>query len=112
MVPDFVAMDFTDIYIEWMHYRKEIGKPYKSDTGRKRFYNELIKLSEGDPDKARLIIEQSEAHEWQGIFKLKQDNNNGNPNNRPNCRPTPNENIAEAQEAAAARMRAVICSAD
>ena len=112
IAPDFVAPDFADIYLEWMHYRKEIGKPFKSDIGRKRFYNELLKLSGNDPEKARLIIQQSEAHEWQGIFELKQDSSNGNTNSRPNYRPNPNDNIAEAQEAAAARMRAVISSAD
>ena len=109
IAPDFVAMDYAEIYLEWMNYRKEIGKPYKSDTGRKRFYNELVKLSGGDADKARLIVEQSEAHEWQGIFKLKEDNN-GNSNTRPNHRPTPDDNIAEAQRAALERMRSVIDS--
>ena len=109
IAPDFVAMDYAEIYLEWMNYRKEIGKPYKSDTGRKRFYNELVKLSGGDADKARLIVEQSEAHEWQGIFKLKEDNN-GNKNSRPNYRPNPNDNIADAQKAALERMQSVIDS--
>ncbi len=111
-VPDYVDFDFRDLYIEWMRYRKQIGKPYKSDIGRKRFYNQLIGLSGGDTNKARLIIEQSEANEWQGIFNLKQDNNYGNSNSRSNNRPTPNDNIADAQEAALNRMRAVISSAD
>ena len=107
--PDFVAPEFADIYLEWMNYRRQIGKPFKSDIGRKRFYNELLKLSGSNPEKARLIIQQSEAHEWQGIFELKQDNN-GNTNSRPNYRPNPNDNIADAQKAAFERMRSVIDS--
>ena len=115
-VPDYVDNAFRDIYIEWMNYRSQVGKPYKSDIGRKRFYNELIRLSAGDPQKARLIIQQSEANEWQGIFEIKQDNNNDyeqrNTNNRPNHRPSPDENIADAQKAAIERMQSVINSAD
>lgn len=115
-LPDYVTPDFADIYREWMNYRSQVGKPYKSDIGRKRFYNELVRLSDGDPEKARLIIQQSEANEWQGIFELKQDNNNDyeqrNTNNRPNNRPSPEQNIADAQKAAIERMQSVINSAD
>lgn len=112
IVPDYVADNYRELYLEWMRYKKQIGNPYKSEIGRKRFYNQLVELSGDDTEKARLIIQQAEANEWKGIFKLKEDNNYGNSNNRPNHRPTPNDNIADAQEAAAARMLTVISSAD
>ena len=112
IAPDFVAMDFADIYLEWMRYRHEIGKPFKSDTGRKRFYNLLVKLSGGDPEKARLIIQQSEANEYTGIFELKQDNNYGNTNSRQNHRPTPDDNIADAQKETIEYVQSVVKSAN
>lgn len=110
-IPDYVSPDFRDVYMEWIQYRKEIGKPYKTDKGRKVFYDELVNLSGGNPDIARLIIEQSEAKEWPNIYKLKT-SNYGNKDTRPNNRPTPENNIADAQHAAFMRMREVVNSAE
>lgn len=109
--PDFVAMDFAEIYLEWMRYRDEIGKPYTSDTARRAFYDSLVECSGGNPDKARLIIKKSIANGWRDIYELKQDNN-GYSNRRTNYWPTTKDNVEDAQQAAIARMHAVIASAD
>lgn len=110
-LPDYVTEDMRDVVTEWLDYKKERKEAYKP-IGFSKFYKKLIQLSGGNPDKARRITENSMSNNYQGIFELKQDNNYGNSNSRPNNRPTPNDNIADAQEAALNRMRAVISSAD
>lgn len=69
--------EFAEIVKEWFLYKKEIKDNYKSDRGRAAFVNTLKKLSGGDADTARQIINQSMANNWKGIFELKNRSNNG-----------------------------------
>ncbi len=70
---DFILPDieFKKIVDDWLEYRKDIKKPYKTQKGVEGFYAELKKLSECTPIYARKIIDQSISNEWQGIFELK-----------------------------------------
>lgn len=73
---DFILPDinFKNIVDEWLDYRKQIKKPYKTQKGVEMFYLELKKLSDNSPIYAKKIIDQSISKEWQGIFELKENN--------------------------------------
>lgn len=70
----------TPVFIQWLDYKKERKEAYKSARGIKAALEELRNLSGNDPDKANLIIHQSFARNWAGMFELK---------NYGNTRPTP-----------------------
>lgn len=70
------SLEFADevvrgIMEEWLIYRNEIGKPYKSDDSVKRCYENLLKLSNGDVEVMKKIVDQSISNAWQGLFPLK-----------------------------------------
>ena len=73
-----VAADFFDVVKDWLEYKKERGEAYQS-RGLTSFYNKLLKLSDGDPTKAKDIIEESKANNWSGIFPLKEKTPTGLP---------------------------------
>ena len=68
---DFVERDFLKIWEKWIDYRKRIKKPFKTQNGIEKKYNELKELSGGRPELAEKIIQQSIDNEWQGLFPLK-----------------------------------------
>jgi len=70
----FVSPEFIPAWEKWLSYRSEIKKSYKTVTGMKTKYNELVTISGGDPAKALLIIDQSIGNEWTGFFPLKTNN--------------------------------------
>lgn len=70
---DFVSDDFKDVFSLWLEYKKDRRESYKSQKSLKMCYGNLLKLSTNNPDVAKLIIEQSIANNWAGIFELKND---------------------------------------
>lgn len=74
----FVSIELLDIVKDWLEYKKERGEAYQS-RGLTSFYNKLLKLSDGDPTKAKDIIEESKANNWSGIFPLKEKTPTGLP---------------------------------
>lgn len=75
---DFVEEAFKEVFQTWLDYKKERKESYKSEKSLKICYNQLLALSDNSPDKARLIVEQSIAYGWKGLFELK--NNHSKPN--------------------------------
>ena len=71
---DFVEEDFKEVFQTWLDYKKERQESYKSEKSLKICYNKLLSLSENNPEKATLIVEQSIANNWQGLFELKNTN--------------------------------------
>ena len=65
-----VEEDFKPIIREWCSYKREKRQSYKP-TGLKACYAKLLKLSNGNPNTAQQIIEQSMANNWAGLFALK-----------------------------------------
>ena len=55
----------------WLDYKKERGQMYKSKTGFKTFYENLLQYSNKDPDLAKQIVERSLGNNWAGIFPMK-----------------------------------------
>lgn len=67
----FVDEAFKDIFREWLEYKRERKDNYKSEKSLKICYNHLLKLSDNNPEKAKLVIEQSIASNYAGLFELK-----------------------------------------
>lgn len=67
----FVDFDFRDVFSEWLAYKQDRGEKYRSERSLKACYTELVKKSSGDPETAKLIIQQSMANNWAGLFELK-----------------------------------------
>jgi hypothetical protein len=74
----FALNSFQPILYEWICYRKEIKKSFKSIKSVQAAYKQLYELSDGNPSIAMKIVEQSIASSWQGLFPLKQNDNNRN----------------------------------
>jgi len=70
-----VAQEMRDVVETWLAYKKEKGKMYKP-IGFKNFYKKLCELSGNNPQIAMTIIEQSMANNYEGIFPLRNNNNN------------------------------------
>lgn len=78
---DFVAPEFAQVFSLWLEYKRQRRESYKSDMSLKICYNKLVKLSNGDPDTAVAVVEQSIANNWAGLFELKNNNQNTFNNN-------------------------------
>lgn len=67
---NFVEPDFIPFVEEWIEYRKDLGKPFKTTKGVKAFYNKLVDLSGGDTAVARKIVDNAVAAEHQSIYPI------------------------------------------
>lgn len=76
----FCLPSFVPIMEEWLAFKKEKGQTYKP-IGLRACYHNLTKLSDNNPAIAKLIVEQSIANNYSGLFKLR---NNGASNNQAN----------------------------
>lgn len=75
----FVREDFIEIFKNWLDYKIEIKNGYKSVKSVELCYKKLLKLSDGYPEVAKSIVEQSISNNWKGLFELKEEKN-GNKN--------------------------------
>ena len=69
---DFSYVDdpYAAIWQEWLDYKKEIKKQYKTQRGAKSQYNTLIKYANNNPILANAIVKISIEHSWDGLFAL------------------------------------------
>lgn len=67
----FVDIVFLPIVRDFIEYRKRIKKPYKTEQGVKTFYNEVIKLSGNNFQKAKKLAEHAKGKEWQTVYEIK-----------------------------------------
>lgn len=63
--------DFDKVVLDWFDYKKERKESYKSEKSKTTFINKLKKLSGDNAETARLIVDESIANNWAGIFELK-----------------------------------------
>lgn len=82
---EFADADMRDIFLEFLAYRRKIGKTLKP-VSYKKTYAQLVELSNGDSILARMIVDQTIANGWQGLFKLKQQPTNTNERTNQNLR--------------------------
>jgi hypothetical protein len=70
---DFITSEkMKEIWVKWMEYKKQIKKPYKTQSGMEAKFKHLLELSGGDTAMAEKIIDQSIREEWAGLFPLKE----------------------------------------
>lgn len=69
----FVAEDFVEVFAEWLEYKRARRESYNTQMGLKKCYSHLLNLSGNDVEKAKLIVEQSMANNYAGLFELKAD---------------------------------------
>ena len=74
---DFVEPPYCAPFLEWLAYKRERREKYTTQRTLKACYNNLVKLSGDSPAVARKMVEQSEANNWAGLFKLKNSDNDG-----------------------------------
>lgn len=72
VLPDQASRDLIQ---EFLDYRTEKGKPYKTQKGIDRLISQLRTLAGGSFTRAKAILDQSISAEWDGIFPLKNQTN-------------------------------------
>jgi hypothetical protein len=70
----FIDVKFIPVFMEWMDYKKSRNEKYKNQKSVEACYRNLLRLSSGNPDTARQIIDQATGNNWAGLFPLKRDN--------------------------------------
>lgn len=75
--------DFVCIIQDWLNYKKDKKQSYKGLTQVKVLVKHLIEKSGGNKDKARLMVEQSIANNYSGIFELKEKTNYNTTSTKP-----------------------------
>ena len=78
---NFCLPSFVPIMEEWLEYKKKRKESYKTEASIRKCYQNLVKLSDNNSAVAQLIVDQSIANNWAGLFELK---NNGASNNQTN----------------------------
>ena len=75
---DFVSNDFL-VFYEFLEFRKKQHNfTYKNEKYVQEAYNELLNLSNNNPETAKAIVKQSIVNGWKGLFELKKGFQNGN----------------------------------
>lgn len=62
--------EWDEVLQPWLEYKKDRKQAYKGERALKALRTKLKNLSGGNVEIARLIIEQSMANNWAGLFKL------------------------------------------
>jgi hypothetical protein len=66
-----IKEEYIDCFSEWLIYKQERKETYKSDKSILICYKHLLNLSNNNPGIAKLIIDQSMANNWAGLFEFK-----------------------------------------
>lgn len=66
----FVEEKFLPVLLDWLIYKKSKGQKYKNEDSLKILYENLLSLSNNDPDTARLVVKQAMGNNWAGLFPL------------------------------------------
>ena len=62
----------AEVWMAWLEYKRtEHRFSYKTDISAQAAIDQLLTLSNHDPEQARAIIKQSIANGWKGFFPLK-----------------------------------------
>lgn len=68
---DFLADGFKEIFLEWLQYKRARHEKYKSQGSLQKAYKRLLDLSGSNVAIAKMIIDQSMANNWAGLFEIK-----------------------------------------
>lgn len=61
---------FKDLFIEFLEYKTAIKKQYKTENSVRNAFLEFIRLSKGDINYARALVDNTIARGWQSIYDL------------------------------------------
>lgn len=61
---------FKDLFIEFLEYKTAIKKQYKTEKGVRNAFLDFVRLSGGDINYARALVDNTIARGWQNIFDL------------------------------------------
>ena len=67
----FIEEEFSKPFLQWLDYKRERKEKYRSQKSMELAYSKMKKLSGNNPDTAMMIVEESMANNWQGLFALK-----------------------------------------
>lgn len=67
----FIEPRFRKPFEEWLKYKRSKNQMFKRQCDLELCYKKLKKYSDGNVEKATLIIEQSMTNNWSGLFELK-----------------------------------------
>ena len=67
----FIEPQFRKPFEEWLKYKRTKNQMYKRQCDLELCYKKLKGFSDGNAEKATLIIEQSMTNNWSGLFELK-----------------------------------------
>lgn len=69
-----IPQGYVDVVRAWCQYKKERKEKYKSQSSFDTMVKKLVKLSNGNPRIAALVVEQSIANNYAGLFAIKSSN--------------------------------------
>lgn len=70
----FNTIEFCEAWTDWIEYKQEeFNFKYKSKHSLKAALNKINRISNGNEAIAILIIEESMANGWKGLFSIKED---------------------------------------
>lgn len=67
----FLEIEYKEPFEKWINYKKSKKQMYKTQESLEDCYNNLIALSERNPQMAMQIVCQSTGNNWSGLFGLK-----------------------------------------
>lgn len=67
----FVEEEYKKPFCQWLDYKRERKEKYKTQKSIELAYSKMKKLSDNNPETAMMVIEESMANNWQGLFALK-----------------------------------------
>ena len=66
----YVEGKYLSLWNEWLDYKDEIKKQYKTQRGAQMQYNSWVKYAEGSLNLANAIVKRSIEQSWDGLFEL------------------------------------------
>lgn len=76
----FESKEFDSTWMLWLSYRKERGLAKYKPIGLQACLKDLAKISDGSESKAIDIIHNAIAKNWQGLFPIRENNQNNGRN--------------------------------
>lgn len=66
--PPFVAPEYREIWQRFTEYRREIKKPYRSESSEQTAYNKMVEMAGNNPSVAKDMVERTILGQWQGLY--------------------------------------------
>lgn len=90
----FVDVAFMSLIKDFIFYRsKDLRKPFKTQRGVKMFYNELLKLSGKNLQKAKKLVAHAKGKEWQTVYPITKDSKTNEDNGKGKNKQSNSESI-------------------